>query len=110
MIHDDLGAVQVIRVVGEADLSTAPELRAMLEGVGSSRASVILDLSACRYFDSTVISVLVRAMSAWGERFAIAIPENSPLRRILAICDLDGVLPIERSVFDAKARARTWGQ
>lgn len=106
VISDNVGSAHVVRVVGEADLSSAPQIDAALQAAARLSQSIILDFSACRYFDSTVIRVLVRGMKQWSDRFAIVVPEDSPLRRILAICDLEGILPIAPSVFAARARTR----
>lgn len=101
LVCDDFGASHVIRIIGEADLSTVPDLEAALERAAAEAESIVLDLSACRYFDSSVIEILVRAAKRWNDRFTIVIPSDSRLRRILAMCDLDDVLPVRHSAWQS---------
>jgi anti-anti-sigma factor len=103
-VQDEIGTVKVLHVLGEVDLSGAPELEASLERLAESAEAIVLDLSACRYFDSTTIRILIRGVKRWGERFAIAIPDDCPTRRILRACNLENVLPIEPDVFAATER------
>src|SRR4051794_5380749 len=50
-----------LRIVGEVDLSTVPELDEALAELRSARVPVVLDLSKVTFFDSTGLRALVRA-------------------------------------------------
>ena len=55
------GGVRAFTVRGELDMNTAPELEQRLEEVlGTTDASVMLDLSECEFIDSTGIALIVR--------------------------------------------------
>lgn len=53
------GGATVISVVGELDLSTAPQLEECLQ-TATATTNVLVDLGACEFIDSTGIAVLVR--------------------------------------------------
>jgi anti-anti-sigma factor len=90
-VEDDVGYV---RVLGELDLSAAAELEASLGLVAESCGLLRLDLTACRYFDSTIIGVMIRALKRWKERFAIIIPPEHLMRRTLSVAGVLATLPI----------------
>jgi anti-anti-sigma factor len=103
-VRNEDGFAASIHVFGEVDLSAASELETALETASASGKGVILDLTACSYFDSSTIAIMVRAMKRWGERFAIVVPPAHRTRRILQLCNLESTLPIETSVASATAR------
>ncbi len=54
--------VAVVRVVGEIDLHTAPQLHEALAGLEAERLErLVVDLSDCGFIDSTGLGVLVAA-------------------------------------------------
>ncbi|MHA6797025.1 STAS domain-containing protein [Pseudonocardia bannensis] len=60
--------VQVVRLVGELDVLTAPQLERLLVSLLSSAAGVVfLDVSRLTYLSAAGISVLVRAAYRAGE-------------------------------------------
>jgi anti-anti-sigma factor len=103
-IRDAIDGAELVHVIGEIDLSAAPELEAILDTVADSARALILDFSACQYFDSTTITILIRKMKAFGERFVIVIPDDRPMRRVLRVCNLEDVLSIEPSLASAVTR------
>ncbi len=58
-VHDKAGN-SVVTVAGEVDVSTAPTLRARLDGLAPGRRTVV-DLSDVTFIDSTGLGVLVAA-------------------------------------------------
>jgi anti-sigma B factor antagonist len=94
----ELGSgVSSVIVGGEVDLSTAPELKEVLNGVVDGGARfVLVDLSAATFIDSTTLGVLMGAVKrlrpAGGE---LAIACNDPnIRKIFEITLLDRVFAI----------------
>src|SRR5688572_8578380 len=91
-VEHDSGSV-CVRVVGELDIQTAPQLAEALESV---KSSVVVDLAGVTFIDSTALGVLVRAhhqAEADGQRLVLAHP--TPMtRRVLDITALDTVLNI----------------
>ena len=92
----DDGVSSVI-VGGEVDLSTAPELKEVLNGVidGGSRL-ILVDLSKATFIDSTTLGVLMGAVKRVrpdGGEIAIACDDPN-IRKIFEITLLDRVFGI----------------
>ena len=97
----DLGnGVFTVSVVGEVDLSTAPELKEALRGVIDSGAQgVLVDLSQTTFIDSTTLGVLmgaVKRLRPGGGELAIACHDQN-IRKIFEITLLDQVFTISSS-------------
>jgi anti-sigma B factor antagonist len=84
-------------VVGEADLYTAPELKAALNALIENGAqSVLVDLSRTTFIDSTTLGVLmgaVRRLRSRGGQIAIACSDPN-IRKIFEITLLDRIFAI----------------
>ena len=82
----------VVRVEGELDLSTSPQLSAALtEAGGGTATSVTLDLSGVTFIDSSAIRVLVlsgRALAQDGCELRIG-DRSDMVGRVLAMTSLD---------------------
>ena len=61
------GGATVVRVEGELDMSTCPELEHALEGADLAD-HVVVDLSGCTFFDSSALRVLVPPGASGSER------------------------------------------
>ena len=89
-----------VSVAGEADLYTAPELKAALIGaIDSGARSVLVDLSRTTFIDSTTLGALmggVRRLRPNGGEIAI-VCKDANIRKIFEITLLDRVFRI----FDA---------
>lgn len=86
-----------VAVVGEVDLSTAPELKAALgDVIGSGARGVLVDLSGATFIDSTTLGVLMGAVKrlrpAGGELVISCRDPN--IRKIFEITLLDRVFRI----------------
>ena len=84
-------------VGGEVDLSTAPELKELLNGViDGGREVVLVDLSKATFIDSTTLGVLMGAVKRVrpdGGEVAIACADPN-IRKIFEITLLDRVFAI----------------
>jgi anti-sigma B factor antagonist len=92
------GAERVIRIVGEVDAASAPELleatRRMLDG---GAHTVVIDCDGIEFIDSAGLNVLVdahRRARIHGGRVTLRRP-SSITRRLLTTTGLDSVLLIE---------------
>lgn len=86
-----------VRVHGEVDLSTSPELGEMLRREISGGRSVVLDLSGVTFIDSSGLNTLIRALrlcEANGGSLELAPVLPAQVRRVFEITGLDGVLRI----------------
>jgi anti-anti-sigma factor len=86
---------QVVRVDGELDIASAPDLEAVLLRPRARHDRVILDLGALRFMDSTGLRVLLRASAAakegrW-ELFLRDVPPN--IRRLFTLSGVQDALP-----------------
>jgi len=96
------GAVVAVR--GELDYLNSGRFEALIEECRlAGKTPVIVDLTQCRYIDSTVLTVFVRANKSLGGALRIVIPTVSHLRRIFVITGLDNVMRIENDVESAGA-------
>ena len=85
----DAGAA-VIRVRGELDMSTSPELTAAVSRAGAGATTVQLDLSAVTFLDSSAIGALVSAgseLAEAGHRLQIGL-RSDIVNRVLEITGL----------------------
>jgi anti-sigma B factor antagonist len=92
-----VGDALVVSVSGEVDLATAETLREELMVAESQPASgLVLDLRQVGFLDSTGIGELVgvhRRLRKSDRPLALVVPEG-PIRKILAITGMDGVLDL----------------
>jgi anti-sigma B factor antagonist len=68
-INEAATGIPVVRVVGEVDLHTCPELRGALQRLtDEGRTRIVLDLAAVPYVDSAALGVLVDAQRRLKEK------------------------------------------
>jgi anti-anti-sigma factor len=92
------GATHVVAVRGELDMAVAPELEAALgpeaaEGAGA----VLLDLTELAFMDSAGLRVLLMASERYrqgGTPWAVAVGEDTAVRRMLSLSETEDTLPI----------------
>lgn len=86
---------------GEADVRNCDDLHALSrrlldEGI----VSLILDLSDCRFCDSSGLNVILRTYvqaRTVGTRLSIRLPEHGMVRRTCAIAGVTRMIPVEVS-------------
>ncbi|MDF9815796.1 STAS domain-containing protein [Streptomyces sp. SPB162] len=90
-----LGGPTLITLRGEFDLLAAPALRQTLDIATTARSPrIVIDLRSTRFFDCSILSVLLRARRRALERgggFAVICVRPSHLR-LLSAADLSTVL------------------
>jgi anti-sigma B factor antagonist len=80
----------VVKLLGELDLSTTPQLEACLDGLGANGEEVRLDLSGLTFCDSSGISAMVTAskrVRKQGGHLSIVSPQPA-VRSVLEITGL----------------------
>ena len=93
---DDRGSVVVVRVRGEVDTATAPQMGQAIDAQLSRRRRVVLDLSEVDFMDLHGLAVLMRASRRTrvdGGSFAIAQPAPC-VRRLVELVHAEGELRI----------------
>jgi anti-anti-sigma factor len=101
----DVGtATALVRVLGELDYLSSEQLSAALARVrDGGRRTVIVDFTQCRYIDSSVLTILIRASKSLGDALRIVVPESSKIRRMFAVTNLDRLLRIDVSLQNASS-------
>jgi anti-sigma B factor antagonist len=91
----------VVRVMGEVDLATVPELKRALLGEGEDlTGALIVDLTGCTFLDSTGLAALIATRKRLGRsnrRLALVLSTPAVLR-IFQITALDQVFEIYPSL------------
>jgi anti-sigma B factor antagonist len=99
---------ELLAVKGEIDIATSPRLIAALnEAVTDTAGSVVVDLSAVEFMDSTGLALLIRAqrrMSRRGRGFAVVCPDG-PVRRIFELTDMVETLRVNPTRETARSAA-----
>lgn len=100
-----LSGSAVVRVTGDMDVMTVPDLRLALHELLDGTCDVVVDLSAVEFLDATGLGVLVGAHRRAG-RAGVRLELRDPtrrIRRLLAVTRLDRVLRVTTSVLDPVA-------
>jgi anti-sigma B factor antagonist len=94
----------VVSADGELDVSTAPKLRqAVTTALDEGSGTLIVDLSAVTFMDSTTLGVLIGAhnrIRESGGTLGLVCPDDKILR-VLRITGLDKVFTVSATVQDA---------
>lgn len=98
--------VPVIKLEGEVDVYTAPQLKQqMIALLEAGTKQIIIDLTRVEYFDSTALGVLIGGLKRMRERdgnLSLICP-NPRIRRVFEITGLDKIFDIYNSVDEAKS-------
>ena len=105
---DGDGTIPVIAVHGQADLHTAPQLRAAITtSLDGGATGLVIDLSEASFIDSMTLGVLlgaVKRLRPSGGRVSV-VCTDSHIRRIFEITLLDRVFSIHADRGGALASA-----
>jgi len=98
----------VIRVSGESDLYTAPQLKGeLLRAISGGARRVVVDLTRTTFIDSATLGVLLGGLKRLRPRGGeISLVLDDPnIKKIFEITTLDRVFPIMASRPDAVGQA-----
>lgn len=94
--------VVIAGLTGEIDSSNAAELKlALSERLPSAATALALDLGGVTYLDSSGIQLLFelgRRLSARRQRLRLVVPDGAPTRRVLDLCAIEAVAPLDRDL------------
>ena len=106
--HDPIAAGHLIAVSGELDLAAVPRLSTVLAIAGTGHGgTVVLDLAAVDFIDSSALGTIIRAASDLEKRqtvLAVVAPEGA-VRRLLEVTNLSGRFALFATREDALAAA-----
>ena len=84
------------------DLSNVPSVREqLLAAIPNTATAVVLDLSETDYLDSSgvrLIFELAERMRTRGQKLELVVPEESFIKRVLVLTEVQRVVPIAGSV------------
>ncbi len=92
----------LVDVCRDVDMASAPELDEMLSAIvdRNGSTSLIVDLTSCKYLDSSGLGVLIRHRKAGG-RIVVILPPHHQLQRLFSITRMHDVFTIVGSRFAA---------
>jgi anti-anti-sigma factor len=92
----------LIDVQADLDILSSPALlSAVALAANTSPGRIVVDLSACRYCDSSGLGALMKAKKRLGERLAIVGPSRREGRRIFDVVSLSEALPLYATLEEA---------
>jgi anti-anti-sigma factor len=107
---DHRDSVGVARLTGDLDITQASSLREqLLSAVRNDDLGLVIDLSDARYIDSVGVSLLfelAERLSGRQLRFAVVMPDEGLVERVLTIVDLHSVAEVHRDLNEAVAALR----
>lgn len=107
---DHRDSVGVARLSGDVDIVQASTLRKQLLGaVRNDDLALVVDLTDARYIDSVGVSLLfelAERLAGRQLRFAVVVPDEGLVERVLKIVDLGSVAEVHRELRDALAAMR----
>jgi anti-anti-sigma factor len=97
-----LGDVVIATVKGEIDISNAASVKdGLLRAVPNTATALVLDLSNTAYVDSSgvrLIFELAERLRSRGQRLALVVPDESMIKRVLFLTEVQQVVPMSTSV------------
>ena len=93
---EDRGSVVVVRVRGEVDTATAPQMGQAIDAQLARKRRVVMDLSEVEFMDLHGLAVLMRASRrARTEGGSFAVERPAPcVRRLFELVRLDGEIRV----------------
>lgn len=106
-IEVDIGTLaskhSLVRVAGEVDLETAPELAAALDKAVAAGRPIVLDLSDVEFMDTSGVRVMLdtrKSITDGGLELTVIAPPDSPPRRLLELTELIDALSVIDDIGD----------
>jgi anti-sigma B factor antagonist len=106
------GSTAIVRLAGELDLATAPELSEVLHGLEPGCRRIILDVTGLEFIDSTGLRLAVTEhdrASMDGFEFVIT-GAAGPVLKVLRLTGLDVALPLAPDIASVLGDASTNGR
>ena len=99
---EQIGTVVVAHVSGEVDLSNAGSVtERLVDAMPNSATALVLDLSGTQYVDSSGVRMLfelAQRLRNRGQGLEIVVPDDSNVKRVLLLTEVERVVPMSNSV------------
>jgi len=95
-----VNGVEVVRVIGEIDLSNAAVVGDAIGAAIPDRREVVVDLSETQYLDSAGLAMLFRLAQRLNynrQELQLVVPADAPIRAVIRLTKLDHVIPVRES-------------
>ena len=100
-------AVRIVSFRGEHDLATADLVRELLDETREDAETIVVDLTAVTFIDSTIVGVLVNAYRAdTPSKIRIVVARHTQPRDMLTMTGLTTVLPLYDRLEEAVGGSR----
>jgi anti-anti-sigma factor len=91
------GDPAVLEIVGEIDLSTADQLRAVLEDAVSGDSKLVVDMAGVTFCDATGLRVVLQTAESLNGAGPLRLLHASRVKRLLELVGLSELSSIEMS-------------
>jgi anti-sigma B factor antagonist len=91
------GAATLITISGEVDLGSVSEFEQALDRAAAQGGSLALDMTALRFMDSSGLRAVLISSERFdtdGRRLAIAVTDDSPVRKLFSMSGIEDRLPL----------------
>jgi anti-anti-sigma factor len=99
---DEVDSVLVGRIEGEIESINADQLRgALSQRLTNDTPGLVLDLTQAGYLDSAGVELLfdlARRLRTHRQQLRLVVPADAPMRRVLDLCDIEEVAPMDATV------------
>lgn len=102
--HVVSGPEHLICVRGEVDVYTVPLFDAELQRADVAER-IIVDLSGCRFIDSSGIAALFRCSRKSADHLRIVVHDQPIVERVFELLRVASIIPVLSSVEDARRKA-----
>ena len=107
---DHRDSIGIARLGGDVDITQAGAIREqLLAAIRNDDLGLVVDLTDARYIDSVGVSLLfemAERLTGRQLRFAVVVPDEGLVERVLKIVDLGSVAEVHRELRDALAAVR----
>jgi anti-anti-sigma factor len=100
-LEQHAGGVSVVRLIGEHDLATIAEVRAVIESAVAADQGVVVSLAETTFIDSGPTRALFMGnalLRVMKRRLVLHVPTASIVRQVLEIRGLSTALPVTSSL------------
>jgi anti-sigma B factor antagonist len=103
------GGFSVIRLRGEADAYSAPQVRDDFAAALATDAPLVIDLTRATFIDSTIVGVMLESLTQCElleRQFLLLLPDDAApeVHRLFQLTGLESLLPMVRSWEEAARR------
>lgn len=97
----EIAGIHGAGIRGEVDVLNAKHVWSFLDAATTGRTTFIVSLEQCNFFDSSGLALLIRLRKRIGERFALVVPPDAYIRKILNVTGVAGKILVTDTLPEA---------